>query len=62
MDDAVYSGDDHPDLRSVPVDLWQSRVPSAAAGRAPRVVDHERRMTWTGNDGGASLFRYGHAG
>ena len=36
MDDMIYSCDDHLDLRAVPVDLWQQRVPKNLAERAPK--------------------------
>jgi predicted TIM-barrel fold metal-dependent hydrolase len=50
MDDMIYSCDDHLDLRAVPVDLWQSRVPKSMGERAPRVVDRDGQATWVCND------------
>ena len=50
MDDMIYSCDDHLDLRAVPVDLWQSRVPKSMAERAPRVVDRDGQATWVCSD------------
>ena len=35
MDDMMFSCDDHLDLRAVPVDLWQSRVPKDIATGPP---------------------------
>ena len=35
---SIYSCDDHLDLRSVPPELWQSRLPKDLVERGPRVV------------------------
>jgi predicted TIM-barrel fold metal-dependent hydrolase len=43
---SIYSCDDHLDLNSVPVDLWESRLPAALREQGPRVVDHNGAPTW----------------
>ena len=43
---AIYSCDDHLDLRAVPPELWQSRLPRALAERGPRVVSRDGDATW----------------
>src|SRR5438132_7508394 len=43
---ALYSCDDHLDLRAVPPDLWQSRLPRDVRERGPRVVSRERESVW----------------
>ena len=45
---SVYSCDDHFDLRAVPPDLWDARLPKDQAG--PRVVMREGEPTWLCND------------
>jgi predicted TIM-barrel fold metal-dependent hydrolase len=47
---SIYSCDDHLDLNAVPADVWSSRVPKAAADRAPHVVTREGQPTWVCND------------
>ena len=46
MDYRVISADDHIDLRYLPRDLWQSRVPAALRERAPRVEDTPQGPVW----------------
>lgn len=46
----LYSCDDHLDLRAVPRDLWQSRLPHAQADRGPRVVVREGASVWVCED------------
>jgi predicted TIM-barrel fold metal-dependent hydrolase len=46
----IYSCDDHLDLSAVPPDLWQLRLPSAQAERAPRVVARDRGRVWVCED------------
>jgi predicted TIM-barrel fold metal-dependent hydrolase len=55
---SIYSCDDHLDLRAVPPELWQSRLPKDQAERAPRVVDRDGQPTWVSND--RVLGRSGH--
>jgi predicted TIM-barrel fold metal-dependent hydrolase len=55
---AIYSCDDHLDLRAVPPELWQSRLPRALAERGPRVVSRDGDATWVCEDrvlGGSGL-------
>ena len=47
---AIYSCDDHLDLRAVPPDLWQSRLPSTLRDRAPRVVPKGDESVWVCED------------
>jgi predicted TIM-barrel fold metal-dependent hydrolase len=47
---ALYSCDDHLDLRAVPPDLWQARLPRALAGRGPRVVPRDGADVWVCED------------
>lgn len=46
MTAAIYSCDDHLDLYAVPPDVWSTRVPRAAAGRAPRVEERDGQRVW----------------
>lgn len=55
---SIYSCDDHLDLRAVPPEVWQSRLPRDQAARAPRVIDNEGQATWVCND--RVLGRSGH--
>ena len=57
---AIYSCDDHLDLSAVAPDLWQSRLPSALAERAPRVVVDDGRSVWMCED--RVIGRSGNAG
>ena len=51
MDESsIYSCDDHLDLRSVPRELWQARLPKELAERGPRVVTGEGDPMWVCND------------
>jgi predicted TIM-barrel fold metal-dependent hydrolase len=43
---ALYSCDDHLDLRAVPPHLWQSRLPRGEQERGPRVVSREGESVW----------------
>ena len=43
---ALYFCDDHLDLRAVPPDLWQSRLPSATRARGPHVVRRDAESVW----------------
>ena len=43
---ALYSCDDHLDLRAVPPDLWQSRLPQALRERGPKVVSRNGDSVW----------------
>jgi len=55
---AVYSCDDHLDLRAVPRDLWQSRLPAELAERGPKVVERDGVAVWVCGDqvlGGSGL-------
>ena len=47
---SIYSCDDHLDLRSVPPELWQSRLPKELTERGPRVVTGEGDPMWVCND------------
>jgi predicted TIM-barrel fold metal-dependent hydrolase len=42
----LYSCDDHLDLRAVPPDLWQARLPDALAAQAPRVTQRKGTAVW----------------
>jgi len=46
----LYSCDDHLDLRAVPPDLWESRLPRALAERGPRVVTRDGVAVWVCED------------
>ncbi|MEX1006584.1 MAG: amidohydrolase family protein [Acidimicrobiia bacterium] len=46
----IYSCDDHLDLRAVPPELWQSRLPRAEAERGPHVVEREGESVWVCED------------
>jgi predicted TIM-barrel fold metal-dependent hydrolase len=52
---SIYSCDDHLDLRSVPPDVWDSRLAKDQAG--PRVITHNGVPTWVCN--GRELGRSG---
>lgn len=45
-----YSCDDHLDLRAVPPDVWQSRLPSELTDRGPEVVDRDGQRVWVCDD------------
>jgi len=47
---ALYSCDDHLDLRAVPPELWRARLPRALADRGPRVVDRDGVSVWVCED------------
>ena len=47
---ALYSCDDHLDLRAVPPELWQARLPRAQAARGPRVVARDGAAVWVCED------------
>ncbi|HZP30155.1 MAG TPA: amidohydrolase family protein [Acidimicrobiia bacterium] len=47
---ALYSCDDHRDLRAVPRDVWQSRLPSRLADRGPRVEERDGGAVWVCED------------
>src|SRR5262245_47591159 len=60
MDQAtgVYSCDDHLDIRAVPRDLWESRLPPSLAERGPRVITRDDQAVWVCEDrvlGGSGL-------
>src|SRR5438552_3916063 len=42
----LYSCDDHLDLRAVPPDLWESRLPAHQREGGPRVVDRDGQSVW----------------
>jgi len=46
----IYSCDDHLDLRAVPPDVWESRLPRAMAEVGPRVVERKDRSVWVCED------------
>jgi predicted TIM-barrel fold metal-dependent hydrolase len=46
----LYSCDDHLDLRAVPPELWQTRLPRAQADRGPRVVRRDGGSVWVCED------------
>lgn len=43
---AIYSCDDHLDLRAVPPGLWQARLPRDLADRGPHVVGRDGESVW----------------
>jgi len=43
---ALYSCDDHLDLWTLPIDLWQARLPAALRERGPRVVTQGEYDWW----------------
>jgi predicted TIM-barrel fold metal-dependent hydrolase len=45
-DTPLYSCDDHLDLRAVPPDLWQSRLPREQRDRGPRVISRNGELAW----------------
>jgi predicted TIM-barrel fold metal-dependent hydrolase len=47
---ALYSCDDHLDLRAVPPDLWVSRLPHEQREHGPRVVDRDDQKVWVCED------------
>jgi len=49
-DARIYSCDDHLDMPAVPPRLWQSRLPSALAGRGPRVEERKGTPLWVCED------------
>jgi predicted TIM-barrel fold metal-dependent hydrolase len=64
MHHRIISADDHIDLMWLPKDLWQTRVPAALRGRAPKVVDGADGPSWVcdGNRWGDWGGRLGAAG
>src|SRR5438034_8171213 len=47
---AIYSCDDHLDLRAVPPDLWSSRLTDDDAARGPHVVERDGERVWMCED------------
>ena len=47
---ALYSCDDHLDLRAVPPDVWESRLPTKLRERGPRVVERDGQKVWVCED------------
>src|SRR5689334_5719332 len=47
---AIYSCDDHLDLRAVPPELWRSRLPRADAERGPHVAERDGESVWVCED------------
>ncbi|MBV8387217.1 MAG: amidohydrolase [Acidimicrobiia bacterium] len=47
---ALYSCDDHLDLRAVPPDVWESRLPADLRERGPRVVERDGQKVWVCED------------
>jgi predicted TIM-barrel fold metal-dependent hydrolase len=43
---ALYSCDDHLDLRAVPPDLWTTRLPNRLRKSGPQVVDRDGQRVW----------------
>ena len=63
MEYRVISADDHIDLRYLPPDLWQSRVPAALRERAPRVAETPQGPVWLcGDKDWGPWGRGGHSG
>ncbi|HZU07608.1 MAG TPA: amidohydrolase family protein [Chloroflexota bacterium] len=46
MEYRLISADDHIDLRYLPRDLWEARVPAAMRERVPRVQETARGLAW----------------
>ncbi len=44
------SADDHIDLRWLPKDLWQERLPARLRARGPRVIETDKGAFWTWED------------
>jgi len=44
------SADDHIDLRWLPKDLWQERLPAEMRARGPRVIENDKGSFWTWED------------
>lgn len=42
----LFSADDHVDLKFLPLDLWQKRVPAAYRTRAPRIEERPEGRRW----------------
>jgi predicted TIM-barrel fold metal-dependent hydrolase len=47
---ALFSCDDHLDLRAVPPDVWQSRLAGDLRVRGPRVVERDGHLVWVCED------------
>jgi len=47
---ALYSCDDHLDLRAVPPDVWESRLPANLRERGPRVIERKGQKVWVCED------------
>jgi predicted TIM-barrel fold metal-dependent hydrolase len=63
MEYRVISADDHIDLRYLPRDLWQARVPAALRERAPRVEETPQGPVWVcGERSWGPWGRGGHSG
>jgi predicted TIM-barrel fold metal-dependent hydrolase len=50
MEYRLISADDHIDLRYLPRDLWETRVPAAARDRVPRVEATAKGLAWVCGD------------
>jgi predicted TIM-barrel fold metal-dependent hydrolase len=57
---AIYSCDDHLDLRAVPPGLWETRLASADAARGPHVIERDDELVWVCE--GRELGGSGYAG
>jgi len=47
---ALYSCDDHLDLRAVPPDVWESRLSTKLREHGPRVVERDGKRVWVCED------------
>jgi predicted TIM-barrel fold metal-dependent hydrolase len=47
---ALYSCDDHLDLRAVPPTVWESRLPKELRDRGPQVVERDGQKVWLCED------------
>jgi predicted TIM-barrel fold metal-dependent hydrolase len=47
---ALYSSDDHLDLRAVPPNVWASRLPKDLRDRGPQVVERDGQKVWLCED------------
>jgi len=47
---ALYSCDDHLDLRAVPRNLWEERLPKALRARGPRAIAEDGAFVWVCDD------------
>ena len=46
MANDLISCDDHMDLGQLPADLWETRLPAALRGRAPRIEERDGQAVW----------------